>query len=84
VGPLASLPVMARHEPGVAEADPAVAAPSEVERSPEVERPAVSATHGSSQVDVLDALSKLAELKEKGILTEAEFAAKKTELLSRL
>jgi hypothetical protein len=38
----------------------------------------------SSQAEVLDALSKLGELKDKGILTEAEFVAKKTELLSRL
>lgn len=36
------------------------------------------------QADVLDALAKLGVLKDKGILTEAEFAAKKAELLSRL
>jgi hypothetical protein len=33
---------------------------------------------------VLDALTRLGELKAKGILTEAEFSAKKTELLRRL
>jgi hypothetical protein len=29
-------------------------------------------------------IERLAELRQKGILTEEEFAAKKTELLSRL
>jgi hypothetical protein len=36
------------------------------------------------QEDVLDALTRLGELKAKGILTEEEFAAKKAELLRRL
>ena len=40
--------------------------------------------HQNSQAAVLEALAKLGELKEMGILTEAEFTAKKTELLSRL
>jgi hypothetical protein len=34
--------------------------------------------------DVIGALEKLGDLKAKGILTEAEFTAKKAELLSRL
>ena len=34
--------------------------------------------------DIPDQLRKLAELKDQGILTEAEFNAKKTELLARL
>jgi hypothetical protein len=38
----------------------------------------------SEHSDVLDALARLGELKEKGILTEEEFAAKKAELLRRL
>jgi hypothetical protein len=33
---------------------------------------------------VLDALAKLGALKDQGILTEAEFSAKKAELLRRL
>ena len=37
-----------------------------------------------AQADVLDALAKLGALKEQGILTEAEFSAKKAELLKRL
>jgi hypothetical protein len=34
--------------------------------------------------DVMALLEKLGELKAKGILTEEEFAAKKTELLKKL
>ncbi len=33
---------------------------------------------------IVDQIRKLAELHEEGILTEEEFTAKKTELLSRL
>ncbi|MEB3334534.1 MAG: SHOCT domain-containing protein, partial [Cyanobacteriota bacterium] len=36
------------------------------------------------QAAVLDALAKLGDLKEKGILTEEEFTSKKAELLRRL
>jgi hypothetical protein len=42
------------------------------------------AEHENSQAAVLEALAKLGELKAMGILTEDEFTAKKTELLSRL
>jgi hypothetical protein len=38
----------------------------------------------SGEADVLSALERLGELKKKGILTDEEFTAKKTELLSRL
>ncbi len=34
--------------------------------------------------DVLGTLEKLAGLRDKGILTDAEFSAKKAELLARL
>jgi hypothetical protein len=34
--------------------------------------------------DILTTLERLADLRQKNILTEAEFAAKKAELLSRL
>ncbi|ROQ40694.1 putative oligomerization/nucleic acid binding protein [Frondihabitans sp. PhB188] len=37
-----------------------------------------------SQIDVADQLSKLASLRDAGILTEEEFTAKKTELLARM
>lgn len=36
------------------------------------------------EVDIFGAIEKLATLKEKGILTETEYSAKKAELLSRL
>jgi hypothetical protein len=38
----------------------------------------------SGTVDVYEALSRLGELRDKGILTDAEFQAKKTELLARI
>ncbi|HEX2732875.1 MAG TPA: SHOCT domain-containing protein [Polyangiaceae bacterium] len=38
----------------------------------------------TSSADVLTALEKLGDLKAKGVLTDAEFATKKAELLSRL
>lgn len=66
--PLASLPEV---RPPAAPAPAQAAEPGE-------------ATHDSSQAEVLEALAKLGELKEKGILTEEEFAAKKAEMLRRL
>jgi hypothetical protein len=38
----------------------------------------------ASQDDVLEQIRKLGELRDAGILTEEEFAAKKTELMGRL
>ncbi len=38
----------------------------------------------SGTIDIFATLERLAELKQKGVLTEEEFAAKKSELLSRL
>lgn len=46
------------------------------------DRPGGTAVSG--EADVLSALERLGELKRKGILTDEEFTAKKTELLSRL
>ncbi|HZZ26206.1 MAG TPA: SHOCT domain-containing protein [Roseiarcus sp.] len=37
-----------------------------------------------SMEDIVKAIERLAELRQKNILTEEEFAAKKAELLSRL
>ena len=45
--------------------------------------PVVESTTASAP-DVADQLVKLASLRDAGVLTEAEFAAKKTELLSRM
>jgi len=39
---------------------------------------------GVSTHDIVSALEKLGDLRSKGVLTDAEFATKKTELLSRL
>ncbi|MCX6828192.1 MAG: PH domain-containing protein [candidate division Zixibacteria bacterium] len=38
----------------------------------------------SKQTDAFEALKKLAELKESGVITEKEFAAKKAEILSKI
>ena len=38
----------------------------------------------SSQIDITEQIRKLGELKDSGILTEEEFAAKKQELLSKI
>lgn len=42
-----------------------------------------SAAAPSSQVDTLDQLKKLGDLRDRGVLTASEFDAKKSELLSR-
>ena len=42
------------------------------------------ATHTEARDEVMDQIRKLDELRAEGILTEEEFQAKKTELLSRL
>ncbi|MDD1630437.1 MAG: SHOCT domain-containing protein, partial [Methylococcaceae bacterium] len=38
----------------------------------------------NQEADIFGAIEKLANLKDKGILTDAEFSAKKAELLARL
>ena len=45
---------------------------------------APTSPQGTGENDVLAALERLGELKQRGILSEEEFAAKKAELLSRL
>jgi hypothetical protein len=44
----------------------------------------VGAASSVGQVDVFATIEKLAELRDKGILSEQEFATKKAELLARL
>lgn len=46
--------------------------------------PAPASPGPAAETDVLTSLERLGQLRDKGILTEAEFAAKKTELLGRL
>jgi hypothetical protein len=40
--------------------------------------------HPAGTIDIFATIERLAELRQKGVLTEEEFAAKKSELLSRL
>jgi hypothetical protein len=58
---------------------PAASAPS-----PPQERPSFSAKSNARQEDVLATIEKLGDLRDKGILSDEEFATKKAELLSRL
>jgi hypothetical protein len=51
---------------------------------PEPAPPAPSAAAPPATDDILTTIERLAELRKKDILTEEEFSAKKTELLSRL
>jgi hypothetical protein len=71
---LSSLPLLSPAEPETG-ADPDGMAPVAAE---------VPKQGPAAETDVLSALERLGELREKGILTEAEFTAKKTELLGRL
>ncbi|MCF4165276.1 SHOCT domain-containing protein [Zavarzinia compransoris] len=50
----------------------------------EVPAPASPAQAAPSAADIIATIEKLAALRDKGILSDAEFAAKKAELLSRL
>jgi len=51
---------------------------------PPPEAPAAPAAPLPGGMDIFDAIERLADLKGRGILSEAEFAAKKAELLARL
>ena len=70
---LSTLPVVSRNGQPL---EPAKAVPS----SPTPTSSNVSGSHA----EILDAIARLGELKDKGFLTEEEFASKKAELLSRL
>jgi hypothetical protein len=69
---------------------PAVSGPSGMRPSPEpmhnaaAEQEAATSKSSGRHEDVLTAIERLAELHARGILTEAEFSAKKAELLGRL
>jgi hypothetical protein len=57
------------------------------QQAPEPARPAASAVAPAAPLapdDILKTIERLAELRRKDILTEAEFSAKKAELLARL
>lgn len=57
------------------------ARPTSPEPAAPSQRPAAS---GATSADILSVLERLAELHRKGVLTDAEFSAKKAELLARL
>jgi Short C-terminal domain len=59
-------------------------ASSEAIHRPAAEPNAAASAAGFRQQDILAAIERLGELKVRGILTDAEFSAKKAELLSRL
>ena len=69
---------------------PAVSGVSGTKTSPEpmrqaaTERPATTSRAAAAHEDILAAIERLAELHARGVLTEAEFSAKKAELLDRL
>ena len=95
-----SLDDLVRIEPERREAGPAPSESVTLERAqterravPEAARPAAEApiparpapaASATGATDPLALLERLAELHRKGVLTEAEFSAKKTELLARL
>lgn len=58
-----------------------VQAPEPVQPAPYFQ---ANPSNSNQEADVFAAIEKLASLKEKGILTEAEFSTKKAELLARL
>jgi hypothetical protein len=60
------------------------AAPVYPESSPQSYTTSPSSTSPSASGDVIAAIERLGQLRERGILTDAEFSAKKAELLSRL
>jgi len=75
---LSRLPVISRNGQPVAMQPAYVAAPAQQSLSAPVP------TGLGGTLDIVGALEKLGDLRTKGILTDAEFAAKKAELLSRL
>lgn len=79
---LASLPVMFRNGQPVQQKPP-VAPPTS---SPNATPPQATTENArtETQSEILDAIARLGELKEKGILTDEEFTEKKAELLARL
>jgi hypothetical protein len=88
---LSTLPVVSR---GGVPQRPSEASPPQaaipISRDVSTEQPAVisnfsgSPTRNNSGNDVLDTLERLGAMKEKGYITDEEFASKKAELLSRL
>lgn len=79
VGPLALSDLRRSDAPAAPRASPG----SATRRPVAQEAPAASAPQGAEH-PLLDTIEKLAALHARGVLTDAEFSAKKTELLGRL
>jgi hypothetical protein len=75
---LASLPVISVD--GVPQAESG-AAP---QQAPELSGPAVPSATVQAQEDIITKIERLAELRDKGVLSEEEFVSTKAELLKRL
>ena len=83
--------VASRQAAGNAPAQPAEAAPPETEAAapeiaaaaPEPEA-APAETAAAPSMDPIELLSKLGELRDRGVLTEEEFAAQKAKILAQL
>jgi hypothetical protein len=78
---LSALPVVADDGQPLQASPPPTRAPVEPSAQPTAQPTGVGA---EAELDIFDAIERLGALKDKGILTDEEFAAKKAELLSRL
>jgi len=76
---LSSLPLVSRNGQSVAQP-----APQSSFQPVNVSQPSAAPVSSASTDDILAAIDKLGSLKDKGFLSEDEFAAKKRDLLSRL
>lgn len=79
---LASLPVVFRNGQPVQQKPP-VAQPTSSNDSTQPEA-TTETSQAETQTGIINAIARLGELKEKGILTDEEFTTKKAELLARL
>ncbi len=61
-----------------------VQSPAQSQPSPSFQASPANASVSNQEADIFNAIEKLAHLKDKGILTDAEYSAKKAELLGRL
>ncbi|QDU99116.1 SHOCT domain-containing protein [Lignipirellula cremea] len=85
---LNSLPLVSRNGQPVPPPAPMQPAPNYSTPAPQASSPQPSTpprgAGAGNEVDILAAIERLGELKEKGVLTSDEFQSKKAELLSRL
>jgi hypothetical protein len=83
--PQASVSSHAEVQPSVADRTFDLVAGLVVDRfPPKIRAPQEVASIPAAQIDVADQLHKLSSLRDAGVLTDQEFAAKKAELLARL